>query len=166
MSKRFMTMALIVALLALAACQLLPGLGGRVTPEPEPPTATPDDGEKGDGGLETTAAGFTWRREGGIAGFCDEVTATVGDVAMVATCRTDPPDALGSVELTAGQAGQLGELVGRLASFRHEQSDPATADAMTIAILFTGGGDAQPTDEDIAAIEALAMEILRAVGEQ
>ena len=135
---------------SLAACSLVPGGG------------TPEKGEE----LESVRGGFTWRREGGIAGFCDVVTVTVGDVATVATCRSDPPDALGSVELTAAQAGQLDALVGRLAAFRHEQSDPATADAMTITIQFTGGGDAQPGDADIAAIEALAQEILRAVGEQ
>jgi len=159
MNKRFVMIALIAAMLALAGCQLLPALSGRATP-------TPDGGAKGEGGLETTAAGFTWRREGGIAGFCDVVTATVGDVATVATCRAEPPDPLGSVELTAAQAGRLDELVGRLAPFRHEQSDPATADAMTITIQFAGSGDARPADEDIAAIEALALEILRAVGEQ
>lgn len=158
MSKRFVSAALIVALLTLAACQLLPALGGRATPTP--------DGAKGEDGLETTAAGFTWRREGGVAGFCDVVTVVVGKVATVATCLADPPDVLGSVELTVAQASQLDELVGRLAPFRHEQSDPATADAMTITILFTGSGDAQPADEDIAAIEALAVEILLAFGEQ
>ena len=48
-----------------------------------------------------------------------------------------------------------------LGSFEREQSDPATADAMTIVIAFTGRGDARPTADDLAAIEELALAVLR-----
>lgn len=44
---------------------------------------------KGDqGGLETVRGGLEWRREGGIAGFCDVVTVLAG-TATVSNCATD-----------------------------------------------------------------------------
>ncbi len=148
----------LVAGVALGACNL--GISGSVGDGP-----AGGNGGKGEE-LESAGGGFTWRREGGIAGFCDIVTVVAGDVATVATCRSDPPDALGSVELTAAQAERLDGWVERLASFNREQSDPATADSLTITISFTGSGSARPTDEDIAAIEALATDVLRAVAEE
>lgn len=149
---------LLAAGVALGACNL--GISGSVGDGP-----AGENGGKGEE-LESAGGGFTWRREGGIAGFCDIVTVVAGDTATVATCRADPPDALGSVALTAAQAERLAGWVERLASFEHEQSDPATADGLTITISFTGNGDRQPTDGDIAAIEALAIELLRAAAEQ
>jgi hypothetical protein len=66
------------------------------------------------------------------------------------------------VELSAEQTGRLQALVDRLASFDREQSDPATADAMTITIVFVGRGAARPSNADITVIEALANEVLQA----
>lgn len=119
--------------------------------------------EENAGGPEALDGGFVWQRVGGIAGFCDVVTVGAGGPATAASCASEPPETLGETTLTAAQAQQVAGWVARLASFEHEQSDPATADAMTITITFTGRGDEQPTDADIAAIEGLAVEVLRAV---
>ena len=120
-----------------------------------------DDGDKSADDLEALGGGgFVWRREGGIAGFCDVVTASVDGEATVGTCATDPPAIQNRPTLTAAQEDELSGMVARLTSFTEVQKDPATADALTISIYFSGDGDAQPTDEDIAAIQALALEIL------
>ena len=120
-----------------------------------------DDGGKGADDLEALGGGgFVWRREGGIAGFCDVVTASVDGEATVGTCATDPPAIQNRPTLTAAQEDELSGMVARLTSFTEVQKDPATADALTISIYSSGDGDAQPTDEDIAAIQALALEIL------
>jgi hypothetical protein len=135
-------------LLALAACAL-----------------GPEEGDKGDvlgeEGAEATGGGITWRREGGIAGFCDEVTVSLPGPATVASCASDPPEVRDEVELTAEQTSRLQALVDRLASFDHEQSDAATADAMTITIVFLGRGAARPSTADLTAIEELANEVLQ-----
>jgi hypothetical protein len=67
--------------------------------------------------------------------------------------------------LTAAQTSRLQALIDRLASFDRQTSDPATADAMTITIVFLGRGTAQPGEDDVAAIEALANEVLQAANE-
>ena len=135
-------------LLALAACAL-----------------GPEEGDKGDvlgeEGAEATGGGITWRREGGIAGFCDEVTVSLPGPATVASCASEPPEVRDEVELTAEQTSRLQALIDRLASFDREQSDAATADAMTITIVFLGRGAARPSTADLTAIEELANEVLQ-----
>ena len=125
-----------------------------------------DEGDKGDvlggEGAEATGGSITWRREGGIAGFCDVVTISPPDEATVASCASDPPEVREEIELTAAQTSRLEALIDRLASFDRETSDPATADAMTITIVFLGRGEAQPSDADVAAVEELAAEVLQA----
>ena len=100
-------------------------------------------------------------REGGIAGFCDVVTASIPAPATVASCASDPPQVRGEVELSAEQTSRLQALIDRLDSFDRQTTDPATADAMTITVVFLGRGTAQPTAADVVAIEALANEVLQ-----
>lgn len=139
-------------LLALSACA-----GG---------TAEGDKGDVlGQEGAEATGGGITWRREGGIAGFCDVVTVSIPGPATVASCASDPPEVRQTIELTAAQTGRLQALIDRLASFDRQTADPATADAMTITIVFLGRGTAQPSEDDVAAMEALANEVLQAAQE-
>jgi hypothetical protein len=137
-----------VLLLGLAACALGADGGDK-------------GGAAGEGGAEATGGGITWRREGGIAGFCDVVTISAPDEATVASCASDPPEVREEVALTTEQASRLQALIDRLASFDREQSDPATADAMTITIVFLGQGEARPSEADVAAIEELANEVLQ-----
>lgn len=144
-----------------------PGEGGGGE-APEDLESAEDDptveGAKGDQGvLEELGGGFVWRREGGIAGFCDVVTVLAG-TANVATCATEPPEIVGEVTLTNEQSQQVNTWLEELAPFTHEEQDPATADALAITIVFEGQGDGEATDEDIAAIDALAVEVLRVVG--
>jgi hypothetical protein len=124
--------------------------------------ANEDDKDVDEDDLEsqTLAGGYIWQRVGGIAGFCDVVTVPFGGTATIADCGSDPPAIRGEVILTAEQAQQVSNWVERLASFEHEQKDPATADAMTITLIFEGDGDDEATAEDIAAMEALAMDLL------
>ncbi|CUS05772.1 exported protein of unknown function [Candidatus Promineifilum breve] len=134
----------------------------------------PDQGEEATEGDETTegeaegskdetleelGGGFVYRREGGIAGFCDVVTVLAG-TATIGSCATEPPSILGEVTLTADQSQQVLTWLEELRTFEHENADAATADAMSISIVFNGEGDNEPTDEVIAAIEKLAQELL------
>lgn len=139
---------LVVLMLALAAC----GAGG-------------NDGEKGgglgaDGGPESLTGGYTWRRVGGIAGFCDVVTLAADGSATIASCRTEPPQTVAETRLTAAQLRLVSGWVARYDSFEHEQTDPATADALTIVIRFQGRGSEEPSETDLAALAALAQEVL------
>lgn len=130
------------------------------------PTQGEDDegGAKGsqDETLEGLGGGFVYRREGGIAGFCDVVTVLAG-TATVGTCRSDPPEILSEVTLSPEQSQKVMTWLEELQTFDRTQRDPATADAMTVSIIFAGEGDDEPTDEIIAEIEALALEVLQGI---
>lgn len=125
-----------------------------------------NEGAKGDEtgaegtGAESLGGGITWRREGGIAGFCDIVTLSADGSATVSTCRADPSETLAAPELTATQASLVADWVERFRSFERKQTDPASADAMTIVIVFDGEGTAEPAENDLAAMSALAQEVL------
>ena len=125
----------------------------------------PEEGDKGDvlgeEGAEATGGGITWRREGGIAGFCDVVTVNLSGPATVASCASDPPEVRDEVELTAEQTGRLQALIDRLASFDREQSDPATADAITITSSVFGRGGGRPSKADVPGLDDLANEVFR-----
>jgi len=148
-----------LSVLALAACGgRETGPGKSVTEYPAPPTEDPAKGDEE--GLEALGGGYEWRRVGGIAGFCDVVTVNAA-TATVASCRSDPPEALADLTLTAEQSQQVEAWLEDLAPFEHEQNDGAVADGMTVTLVFVGQGDGEATADDIAAMEALAMELLR-----
>ena len=109
--------------------------------------------------LEELGGGFVYRREGGIAGFCDVVEVLAG-TATISSCASEPPAILSEVTLSADQSQQVLTWLEELKTFDHEQADDAVADAMTVTIVFNGEGDNEPTDEDLAAIEQLAQELL------
>jgi hypothetical protein len=110
------------------------------------------------GGSDAGGLALAWQREGGIAGFCDDLTVTVtGDVAA-ATCLTDPPETLGHAFLTDEQAVQLFKWVDRLQDFEWAFTDDAVADAMTTRIVFSGAGEAEASQAEIDAINVFAAE--------
>ena len=165
MNKHLPLLLIILTLLSA----LLAGCGGlaavpdsRPAPE-EGVTPAPEEPAKGDEeGLEALGGGLEWRRVGGIAGFCDVVTVNAG-TASVATCRSDPPEVLADLTLAASQSQQVLTWLEELAPFEHEQSDGATADGMTVTLVFVGQGDNEATEDVIAAMEAMAMELLGSV---
>lgn len=122
-----------------------------------------DDKGVDDDDLESQqlAGGFIFSRIGGIAGFCDVVTVPFGGTVMVSDCSTEPPTVRAEIELSADQARQVSNWVDRLDSFDIEQKDPATADAMTIAIDFEGDGDDDATEDDIAAMQEFALQMIQ-----
>lgn len=137
------------------------------TSESQPPEDKPtEEGTKGDSGeLESLGGGYIYRREGGIAGFCDVVTILAG-TATVASCATEPPEIIGEVTLTNDQSQTVNHWLEDLASFEYEQKDDAVADAMTILLTFEGQGPNEATADEMAEMEALALEVLQAVQSQ
>jgi hypothetical protein len=102
---------------------------------------------------------FAWHREGGLAGFCDDVTVYVtGDVYAV-SCKGEQFKDLGRGRLTADQLRKLFSWVDTLRPFEVDQADPATADAMTIRFVFSGAGSGEATDTDKQAIQDLAAQL-------
>jgi hypothetical protein len=99
---------------------------------------------------------FAWNREGGIAGFADHVTVYVTGVAYASDSGNQAPVTLGQTRLDAEQLAQVYTWVDTLASFEFEEADPATADGMTIRIVFSGAGEEEPSEAQIQEIQEFA----------
>ncbi len=95
---------------------------------------------------------LTWHREGGFAGFCDDLAVYSVGNGLPSTCQTEPPTNLGKRWLAAGQTDQLFDWIDTLASFEYGKKDPATADAMTVQLVFAGTGAGTATEQDQQAM--------------
>lgn len=103
---------------------------------------------------------FAWHREGGFAGFCDDVTVYVSGDAYVTSCKGNEPQELGRLRLSSNQLQVVYDWVDTLQPFEVEQSDPATADAMTTRIVFSGAGNAAADETTYRAISDLALALI------
>ncbi len=103
---------------------------------------------------------FTWQREGGIAGFCDEVSVYVTGEAYVTSCKGSQPKAMGRVRLDATQLATLYRWIDTLQAFDMEQGDTGVADSMTMRIVFSGRGTTSATEADLQAITDLAQTLI------
>ncbi len=92
---------------------------------------------------------ISYHREGGIAGFCDDVIIYITGKAKITSCKSNTET---GVTLTAAQSATVSQWLKSFKAFDYQHTDPATADAMTITLQFSGNGQAQPSDADIQAI--------------
>jgi hypothetical protein len=109
---------------------------------------------------------LTRHREGGIAGFCDDVTVYATGEVVASSCRGAQPVELGRMRLDPEQMETLSTWVDTLQPFELEQRDPAVADAMTVQLRFAGQGDRPATPEEQQAMLDFANELLLQVGSQ
>lgn len=103
---------------------------------------------------------LAWQREGGIAGFCDDVTVYLTGEALVSSCKGALAEQTAHIRLTSNQLQWLYSLVDNYQTFEFEHTDPATADAMTIRIVLAGKGQREVEEHERRAISDLAAEIL------
>lgn len=118
---------------------------------------------QGQGSQESLEAGevIRWQRSGGIAGFCDTVTISAAGHFTVWSCRTEPADRVGEGELTADELTSLDRWTAAYRSATIVQSDPATADSLTVTIDFVGSGDDNLPDDVVIELDRLAQSLLR-----
>ena len=136
---------LVVLTLALAACGPAAGTESEDTADPN-------------------LALLTWHREGGLAGFCDELAVMGDGRVVVSTCRGGEDTILGEGTLTPDQQAQLEEWVSRFTAFEIEQTDPATADAMTVRLALAGRGSAEATEQELQAIRDYVASLYLDIG--
>ncbi len=103
---------------------------------------------------------FTWHREGGIAGFCDDVTVHLSGEVLVSSCGGSQPPAPRHAWLGQDRRQTLATWAASLSSFVSETTTPAAADAMTERIVFTGAGVRVAGEDEMRAITELANELV------
>ena len=101
---------------------------------------------------------FTWHREGGIAGFCNDLSVYATGKAVATDCTHETEQLIGVGWLNKDQLGQLYQWEQELAWFEYDPQSTATADAMQIYVNFNGNGDIV-TESDQQAVASFAQEI-------
>lgn len=102
---------------------------------------------------------FAWHREGGIAGFCNDLTVYLTGWAYATSCAGNNPQDIGSQRLSTAELAQVYTWVDNLDAFEFEQTDPATTDAMTLRLIFYGAGEQAASDADRQAILEFAAQV-------
>jgi len=106
-----------------------------------------------------------WRREGGIAGFCDGMTVMANHRATLGTCDDPGADLTGQF-LPVDWIGALEGWRDRFASFElREANPPGTADGMSVTLRLEGRGSAIATEAEQREIANLAAELFVALQE-
>jgi hypothetical protein len=93
---------------------------------------------------------LTWHREGGIAGFCDDLSIFLPDTLYSSSCAGQTPQGQAS-EADLLSANQREQLEGWLAQYGEVYvsiKDPASADAMTTTLTLHGRGSGQPGEAE------------------
>jgi hypothetical protein len=99
---------------------------------------------------------IVWHREGGFAGYCDDLTIYATGLVSASSCKGNQPTTLGTVQMIPAQLEQLTAWIKGLKSFAISHTDKAKADAMTVRLTFTGAGAAEASNADKQAIQDFA----------
>lgn len=100
----------------------------------------------GDGGrIQPATFAFTWRREGGIAGFCDSMTVFLSGEVYDSFCISGDSTMGRLADLvSAGEIAQLNEWLLNYGQVDIDASDPeGVADRMVVTLTLMGTGNQQ-----------------------
>jgi hypothetical protein len=103
---------------------------------------------------------FAWHREGGFAGFCDDLSVYLSGEAIASTCKGNQPTQLGRFRLTAEQLAQVYQWVDSYQSFEISPGGPVVPDEMVIRLTFSGSGTKEATEATRETIQNFASQIL------
>jgi hypothetical protein len=97
------------------------------------------EGDPGDDGIL-----LIWHRSGGIAGFCDVLTASTSGELQAGTCNAEPR----VLRLTDAERLQLQTWAAQFGQVVLAIGDPAGADALFTSLEMNGLGVGQPTEAE------------------
>ena len=102
---------------------------------------------------------FSWHREGGVAGFCNDLSVYTSGAMFATDCKNGKAHDLGQAWLDSTQLTQLYQWLDRLTRFEYAPQSQATTDAMTIRLVFSGQGSVKPSENDQKAVELFAEQL-------
>lgn len=112
----------------------------------------------GDGSEMAAETALTWTRDGGLAGFCDELVVDVVGVATAYSCKGEPYAQVAQQLLNPEPRQQLYDWLNTLQSFNYDQSGNVAADGLNLTLRFNGQGDTAASDAQQSDIEAFASQ--------
>jgi hypothetical protein len=102
---------------------------------------------------------FAWHREGGIAGFCDDLAVYVTGQLSATSCKNQDAANLGQRRISADELAQLYQWIDEYAPFEYNHDDGAVADSMQVTLIFSGTGSTEADEATKQAILAFAQDL-------
>jgi hypothetical protein len=112
--------------------------------------------------IQPATPALFWKREGGIAGFCDTLTVFRSGEVFSSKCNSQAEGMMGSFAtlLSAQERKQFTEWMAELGVAELDASDPAgVADRMMVTLSITGAGDEPPTEAQQQELFEFAQEL-------
>ena len=104
----------------------------------------------------TWGLAFTWRREGGIGGLCDDVTVYLTGLTYISKCT----GLNHQIYLNSSQLEQVYGWVDTFKSIDYLHTVPDITDPMTIRLALNGNGNMDANQADIQAITTFASNLI------
>ncbi len=104
---------------------------------------------------------LSWHREGGIAGFCDDLVVLTTGEFHAAQCAGEGRAGNGNLRetLSAEQLAQYEVWLEKFGTVTIEMDDGAVADSMKVSLFLKGRGTAQPNEAEQQALLAWAQTL-------
>jgi hypothetical protein len=103
--------------------------------------------------VQPATLALTWTREGGIAGFCDNITVFLSGEVYVSNCKGDNRMNSLAKLVSADEIKQFKTWIGEFGQLELDASDPkGVADRMVVTINFFGLSNGQPVTADKDAL--------------
>ena len=113
--------------------------------------------------VQPATLALTWKREGGIAGFCDRMTVFLSGEVYASDCRSEQPEVkirIFADVLSATEQQQFFEWIQEFEQVNLDVSDPeGVSDRMIVTLDFFGDGGSRPTKADEQALFEFAQNL-------
>jgi hypothetical protein len=106
-----------------------------------------DDGSQ----LQPATLALVWKREGGIAGFCDTLTVFRSGEVLASNCKSQQEGVTGSLStlLSAQERRQFNDWMTEFEEADLDSSDPrGVSDRMEVTLKIVGAGEHAPTEAE------------------
>jgi hypothetical protein len=119
---------------------------------------TSEDGSR----VQPATVAIVWKREGGIAGFCDSLTVFRSGEVYSSSCKPQADGKMGTLAklLSAQEQKQFNDWMSRVGEAELDASDPAgVADRMVVTLNIFGSGDKPPTKAEQEQLFEFAQDL-------
>ncbi len=116
--------------------------------------------------VQPASLAMVWKREGGIAGFCDTMTVFSSGEVYTSQCKPQPEGRMGTFAnlLSSSEQEQFMDWMAQLGEAHLDASDPAgVADQMKVTLDLFGTGTKQTTKSDQQALFEFAQNLYQKV---
>ncbi len=106
-----------------------------------------------------TDMALEWHREGGIAGFCDDVAVSVSGQLRVSSCRSSSSQSLGVQWLDPRQLQAVYDWIDEYQPYQTSHAGAVNPDELVVTVKFYGRGNIAPTESTKQSIAAFAQQL-------